>query len=427
MKKHNVLIYPCGADNALELFESIKNSVHINVFGANSKKSVADIVFENGVEILPNVYENNFINSLNCLIDKYSIDFIFPTHDDVIYFLSQYTNTINCTIIGADRYINEICRFKRKTYDLFRQFNFCPSLFQSDSPEIPFPAFVKPNVGHGSVGAYKINKREDLNPQMFDENIICEYLPGAEYTVDCFSDQEGKLKYSFPRERKSIRNGVSHVNIEPSPDIIEKAFQIAQIINNKLNFKGLWFFQLKEAINGDLKLLEICPRIATTMAYARYKGVNLPLLTIFAYLGMAVEISIKHNKIELFRYSSTKAFYTFFYRNVYIDFDDTIIINDMVSLDAISFLYQCRNTNRNIFLITKHQENIYSTLEYYNLPKSLFKSIIVLSMTDLKYNYVSEPDSIFIDNHYMERQEVFEKLGIPVFDVEGIKSLIKII
>lgn len=423
--KKNILIYPCGADNAIEIYESLRYSIHLNVYGANSQNSIADLLFENKIITLPNINEEGFIEKLNNVISEYGIDLIFPTHDDVVYFFSKKSNEIKTSIVGCDEVINEIARYKSKTYQYFHNSTFNPLVYNSIDEITEYPVFCKPNKGHGSIGAFKINTEAELKETFFSTNVITEFLPGAEYTVDCFSDKNNDLLYAFPRKRHLIRNGVSHINIEPEQGVIDKCFEIGKEINQKLKFKGLWFFQVKEDKNGNLKLLEICPRMATTMAFDRYKGVNLPLLSVFTYLNMDVEINVLHENIELYRYSLTKARYRFEYENVYIDFDDTIIINGKVCIDAIAFIYQAKNQNKKVYLITKHEFDLKETLNKYHISSDLFDEIIHLNMDDLKYNFMTKPSSIFIDNSYKERKEVFENTQMPVFDVDGIKSLIK--
>lgn len=423
--KKNILIYPCGADNALEVYESLRYSIHLNVYGANSKKSIADLIFENPVISLPNIFDENFLNELNRIIENYQIDLIFPTHDDVVYFFSQNINKINTEIVGADLLINDITRFKSKTYQAFRDKYFVPKQYFSSSEISEFPVFCKPDKGHGSIGAFKISTSIQLSAHLFDDNVITEFLPGDEYTVDCFSDRHRNLLYAFPRKRKVVRNGVSHVNIEPAQEIIDRCFEIATEINAKLKFKGLWFFQVKEDQSGKLKLLEICTRTATTMAFDRYKGVNLPLLSTFTYFDMDVEINVMHEDIELYRYSQTKAKYKFDYENVFIDFDDTLIINGKVCIDAISFIYQSKNLGKKVYLITKHEYKLQETLRRYHIAENLFDGIIHIEMNDQKFKYMQIPSSVFIDNFYKERKEVFEQTRMHVFDVDGIKSLIK--
>ncbi|MBA5628397.1 ATP-grasp domain-containing protein [Moheibacter lacus] len=425
MKKRNILIYPCGADNALEIYESLRYSVHLNVYGANSKESIADLIIENKVITLPNISEANFVDELNRIINTYSIDLIFPTHDDVVYFLSKNKDEINTKIVGVDPNINQVARYKSKTYDLLSKYDFVPRQYFKSNEISEYPIFCKPDKGHGSIGTFKINDASDLKDELFENNVVTEFLPGDEFTVDCFSDKNNELLYAFPRKRHLVRNGVSHINVEADQATIDACFEIGKKINDELKFKGLWFFQVKEDKSGDLKLLEICPRIATTMAFDRYKGVNLPLLTTFAYFDMDVEINVMHKDIELYRYSQTKAKYKIEYENLFIDFDDTLIINGKVCLDAISLVYQSKNQGKKVYLITKHEFDLKETLKKYHIAENLFDEIIHMEMNDQKFKYMQQPASIFVDNFYKERKEVFEQIGMPVFDVDGIKSLIK--
>lgn len=423
--KKNILIYPCGADNALELFYSLRYSVHLNVFGANSKDSIADLVWDKEIIYLSNITAENFWEEINQLIETYEIDMIFPTHDDVVYFFSKNLEKISIPIVGAEPLINEISRYKSKTYNFFKDEKFIPQQFHSIKDIKEYPVFIKPDKGQGSIGARKIYSDRDITEEVFINEVICEYLPGKEYTVDCFSDKNNELLYVFPRERYLIRNGVSHINKEANKDVVEKCKYIADKLNKKLKFKGLWFFQVKEDKNGALKLLEICPRIATTMAFDRYKGVNLPLLSVFVHLGMDVFTQIIHKNVELYRYSQTKPKYNCTYEHVYIDFDDTIIINNKVCIDAIAFIYQAKNEGKKVHLITKHEFNLKETLDRYHIPMEIFDQIIHIKMDELKFERMTNSSAIFIDNFYKERKEVFENLGIPVFDVEGIKGLLK--
>jgi aspartate 1-decarboxylase len=45
-------------------------------------------------------------------------------------------------------------------------------------------------------------------------------------------------------------------------------------------------------------------------------------------------------------------------------------------------------------------------------------------MEEEKFKHIEKEGSIFIDNHFLERAQVHKELGIPVFDVDAIESLI---
>ena len=109
------------------------------------------------------------------------------------------------------------------------------------------------------------------------------------------------------------------------------------------------------------------------------------------------------------------------YKEVYIDFDDTIIINGKVYLKAIWFLYQCINNKVPVNLLTRHENKIFDTLNKYRIP--LFKRIINVPDGKAKSDFIENRESIFIDNSFTERSEVKNTLNIPTFDVDGLDFL----
>jgi hypothetical protein len=109
---------------------------------------------------------------------------------------------------------------------------------------------------------------------------------------------------------------------------------------------------------------------------------------------------------------------------MYIDFDDTIIVNNKINLDAIQLIYKCINENVRIFLITKHNGDICNTLKTYNISLDLFDDIIHLNKSEEKTDFISLSNSIFVDDSFSERTKVNKKLNIPTFSVENIKLLL---
>jgi hypothetical protein len=86
-------------------------------------------------------------------------------------------------------------------------------------------------------------------------------------------------------------------------------------------------------------------------------------------------------------------------------------------------LYQCKNLNKKVILITRHENDLYKTFEKYNISKGLFNKIIHINFEENKTDYIEPNKAIFIDNAYQERKLVHDKFNIPVFDVEGIEVL----
>lgn len=423
--RNRVLVFPSGAENALEINEAIKYSVHVEVIPGSGRNDYSELIYENPVQKLPFLGAENFITELNKLIEKENIRLIFPTDDTASLHLVERADEIKAKIISADYRTNYICRYKRETYQLFKDEFFCPEIYETTLDDIKYPVFAKPNVGQGAQGV-KLIESQDVHKEYLNRDqdlIFAEYLPGKEYTIDCFTDRKGDLLFAGVRERTEVKMGISFRSRQA--ELTEEVKRIADTINQKLKFRGLWFFQLKEDAQGKLKLLEISTRTAGTMGFFRHKGVNLPLLSVCDALDMDVTINESSYGIELFRTTKNRFKYDFQYDYIYIDYDDTLIVNDKVNIVLMSFIYQCRNNGKKIIVITKHGTRFHKSLAKYAISPEIFDEIIILKMEDNKSDYILQESAIFIDNWYKERKEVSAKRGIPVFDVDIVESLIQ--
>lgn len=424
MKKINVLVFPCGSEIGLEIHRSLCFAKNITLFGGSSVNSNhGKFVFENYFEGLPNVDDPTFIDELNLIIDKYNIDFVFPAHDSVVVKLSQYKDILHCNVVGSPYETCKLTRSKKKTYEFFGKIIKTPRIYKKNEMNFEFPVFLKPDIGQGSKGTVLVQCAEEMNFYL-DNNpslLVLEYLPGTEYTVDCFTDRNGELKFVGARERARVTNGISVNSRKVMND--DEFIQIAKTINDSLKFRGMWFFQLKRNIDGELSLLEISARVSGTMGFFRNLGTNLPLMAIFDLLGHDIHINVNTYSLEMDRALVSSFLLDLEYDNVYIDFDDTLILNEQVNTVLITFIFQCINQNKKLFLITRHKDDINLSLKKYKLS-FIFGEVLHLKNGEHKSAYINPVNSIFIDDSFAERLEVSKKLGIPTFDLDSVESLI---
>ena len=422
--KKRVLIFPAGTEIAFEIVNALKYSKFVELFGGTSADDHSEFVYKNLIKGFPYINDGRFLDFLNDVIDKYEIDCIYPAHDSVSVFLSDKCDEIHAQVIIADKETTNICRSKKATYEYLKNYSFIPKTYEHADLVDSYPVFVKPTVGQGSNGARKVASRVELEEaiKQDDSLVICEYLPGMEYTVDCFTDNKGNLLVNKFRNRERIRNGIAVRSSQiTTPDEIS---EIAQTLNQKFCFVGAWFFQVKQASDGKYKLLEISPRIPGTMGLSRNTGINFPILTLFTFWGFDVSVIDNGYGITLDR-----AFYSAYqiqieYEHVYLDFDNTMIVNGKVNQDIMRFIYQAVNQGKKLHLFSRHSTDIYQDLKKYRIAEDLFESIDVISLEDEKHRYINEEKSIFIDDSFAERKKVHQNLGIAVFDVDMVESLI---
>ncbi|MCR4612051.1 MAG: ATP-grasp domain-containing protein [Lachnospiraceae bacterium] len=423
MKPKKVLIFPAGTEIAFEIHNALKYSKFVELYGANSMPSHAEFVFERCYEGLPFEKEPGFIDALNALIDKWHIDYIYPARDSACLILTCEAANLHTEVVTSPLRTVEICRSKNRTYEFFEGEDFIPRNYHSIEEIQEYPVFAKPSVGQGSVGARRINSAEELMGllSLEEEYVICEYLPGEEFTVDCFTDRHGKLRVCHPRNRERIKTGIS---VRSSLILLDDEIKrIAERINEKLVFNGAWFFQVKKDANGRYVLMEASPRIPGTMGVSRNLGINYPLLTLYNMWGYDVDIIDNETNITLDRAFISRYKTSVKYQKVYIDFDDTLYIRDKVNVMMVAFLYQCVNKGIPIILLTKHSNNIHDSLKKYKISEELFSEIIHIEQQEDKSKYI-EADGILIDDSFAERKNVRDKVGIPVYDLDMIESLI---
>ena len=418
IRTQNVLVFPAGTEIGLEIHNALKYSKFVKLFGANSIPAHEEFVFENYIpDPAPFADSPELVPYLNRIIDEHHIDWIYPAHDSVLLALAEQREHLHCPIIAPATKTVQICRDKNKTYDFFNGQWYITNYYRS-AEEVPYyPVFIKPTVGQGATDARRIDDREHLEEAIASgtEYAICEYLPGNEYTIDCFTDRNRKLIFANFRMRDIITSGIA-VQSHPMP-VDEEVWKIAEDINEKLEFIGSWFFQLKKNTRGEYKLLEIAPRIAGTTTVTRNLGVNLEMLTIFTFCGYDVEILNNGNE-EVMGRAFDRCFKTSIaYDTVYLNFEDTLIVHGKVNTELIRFLYQARNQGKKIVLFKPAAAN----LGEYRIAESLFDKILDDSF-ETKTNHVKN-DGIYIDESY-EMRKYFHGKKIPIFEVSMIESLL---
>ncbi|WP_040278212.1 ATP-grasp domain-containing protein [Psychroserpens damuponensis] len=422
MKNFTILVFPCGSEIGLEIHRSLKFSSHISLIGLSSVEDHGRMVYDQYIGDVPFYNEKGFLQKLNAIIKAHQVDAIYPAMDSVISFLAKHKSELHCNLITSVSDTTELCLSKTKTYQFCQNIINTPDIFNNIDHIKNFPVFMKPDIGYGSRGAKKIHSISEGHEHIkqFPSSIILEYLPGNEFTIDCFTNRHGKLLFSGARERKRIQNGIS---VQTVPVENKDAFiKIAEQINKVIEFRGAWFFQVKKNKHGELVLLEIASRLAGSSSLYRNLGVNFALLSV--YDAFDIDVNIFHNSynLELDRALTNKYIINIEYHSVYIDFDDCLLIRGKINTDLVKFIFQLINEQKRVVLITKHKNDILKTLKEYKLSE-LFDEIIHLSITDKKYKYIPNKNTIFIDDSYAERYEVYKNLNIPVFAPDNIEAL----
>ncbi len=403
---------------AREICNSLSTARGVRLFGAGYDITASESFPYDYFDFLGVLGSMNLVEELKNIVTLREIDQIIFAHDSWIFETRNLDFINRAKIIKNSSLTIEKCSFKSSTYDFLRGILPTPETFKSVHEVRDFPVFIKPDRGQGSVGALKICDHQELRPFIdskgffTDSLIVSEFLPGKEYTVDCFSDLNGNLMYASPRIRLSIKSGLA---IETRVIKHAELSNWAKIISKTIAITGPWFFQVKEDVEGSLKLMEIGLRIAGGSAVQRLKGVNLSRLCLFQSQGVELEIldrkSYPHRSADMVDFD-------FDFQEIYVDYDDTIIIESSLNYKLIEFLKLQVSKGKPVTLITRHSGNLKKSLSDFHL-NNIFSRIIHITDGCPKSKYIHGASNfLFIDDSFRERRDVSLHFGSSVLALD---------
>ena len=422
--KKNILVFPCGSEIGLDIYSSVCYSTYFHLIGGSSVDDHGKFVYEDYIPQIPFADTPEFIPAIARIVRERKIDAVYPAMDSVITILKEHEVEIGCRVVASPVETTQICLSKELTYQKLSELIRTPNVYGKENiPSGEFPVFAKPKIGYGAKGTKKLCNQEEVNSFVKDKNdiLILEYLPGEEYTVDCFTDKEGNLLYSAARKRNRVKDGIS-VNTY-YVDEQEEFKKIAKSINSKVRFRGAWFYQVKRDRKGALCLLEIASRLGGSSLLSRALGVNFALLSLFDIFDYKVSVMMNDYRVELDRALENKYKANIEFDSVYCDYDDCLILDKtIVNVELVKFLYQCINRGKKIYLLTKHDGDLKEELINFRLDH-LFDEVMHIEKNANKADYICGKKAIFIDDSNAERVNIKQELGIPVFSPEMLDVL----
>ncbi len=427
MEEIRIMVFPCGSEIGLELHRALKNIRFIDLYGASGADDHGRWVYQKYIGDIPFITDPACVDVLNRHIDEKRIDFIFPALDSVMTALSAQRDRLHAKLLAAPDETVRICRSKARTYARLAGCDFLPRVYHTPDEVQTFPVIIKPAESQGSQGFAILENAAQLRYEWQNrtaEQVVCEYLGGEEYTVSCFTDRHGALRFTSCRDRRRVKSGISvrSALVPTEPRVAE----IAAAINRRLKLRGAWFFQLKKNQSGDYRLLECACRVAGTACVERAAGVNLPLLTVFDALDMDVEIEPQTDRVEVDRALHNVFRVGIDYDEVYLDFDDTLILRGRIHFTVLRFIYQCVANKIPVILLTRHDTDVTADLKAYRIDPALFDRIICLPRSARKIDHITpSPKALFIDDSFAERKAMQEAFGIRTWGVDAVEALLE--
>jgi carbamoyl-phosphate synthase large subunit len=462
MTLQRVLVFPCGTGVALEIYDALCNRKEIELYGASADDNNHGCLLPykhvtTGLPLLA-AEPDRLLEALFSLVTKHQITAIIPAYDDAINYLAAPARRLRLEAAGAKVITSawdvcDIARSKSRTYACLQDVVRTPRVLSLDRPlsdPLSYPVFVKPDAGSSARGANVVRNDEELRVfrRACQDPIVLEYLPGEEYTIDCFSDRDGGVLFVGPRRRCRVRDGMAMrteailkdgETLEGLETLEGQFTSMAKRIWSKLAFWGAWFFQVKRAADGSLALLEVAPRIAGAMGLYRNLGINMPLLSLLE--ADRQPISLLFNAKHYSSFILDKGFINRFkadmlspFDMVYVDLEDTLVVHGKVNLQLIQLLYQCVNDGVSLKLVTRcaQPELVLVAHKLQALFEPLSDNVVTVPRGRKKSEFIpcrgaksSSIAAIFIDDSFSERLDVAQQCEWPTFDTNMLECLLR--
>lgn len=236
-------------------------------------------------ELAPHSNDENYVEWLNGLVKKYSIDLIIPSIEIDLYKWTENHDKIKAsgtTVLLNKIELIELCKDKWEFYKCLESEKSPYAIeshltgnFEELKNKLGLPFLLKPRRGYASRGIVivKTEKDFDLHSQDLGSILIAQPIVGnndEEYSASAFCDGVGGYFASMTIKRKLARDGYTEKAEVVNLDEINSAMADLCKIFNPI---GPTNFQFR-AHNGVMKLLEINPRISSSTSIRTAFGYN---------------------------------------------------------------------------------------------------------------------------------------------------------
>lgn len=318
-----VLLTAVGCPGGPSIIHSLRQDPNIYIVGTDMREDVPGKYLVDQFYQIPAGKSMEFIPSILEIVKKEKIDVLLPLATFELLTLSQNRHKfsdLNCEVCVSEYESLLKANDRFLLYETFKDTGLTPqykklsdgNTIKEESKLLGYPnekVVVKPFISHGSIGLRiiddgvnlydnYINKKPNtlhipmgFTEQIFrnqkpDNIMLSEHLSGKEYGVDLLlHPKSGKVLQAIVRD-----NGeVFHSEISNGKIINDNRFlEACNLVLSRLNLAYTINIDFKLNQNGEIKLLEINPRLPATSFLAFSGGFNFPLYSIYLALNMDI-------------------------------------------------------------------------------------------------------------------------------------------
>ena len=297
----NVLLSAVGRRAYLvEYFQQALAPCGGKVVAANATMDATGMLTADVAELLPLAKSPEYIDAMLAVCKRHAIKLLFSLHDWEAPYIARARERfleIGTTPVMPSSDVMNICLDKFKMFEQMNRLGIpTPRTYLDRAAaerELTFPMIVKPRLGQGSLGLFKVNTPDELAwayqlSQSVTESfsvdaavadcempnvLVQECIAGDEYGCDIVNDLQGNFVTAFVKRKLAMRAGETDVAVTvEEPRIVECARAIAAWSRHP-GIMDTDFFLDRE---GKAWLLEMNPRFGGGYPFSHVAGADLP-------------------------------------------------------------------------------------------------------------------------------------------------------
>lgn len=285
-KRINILLSGAGGASAIGAIKSLRMSdPTVKIIATDSNPLSAGFHLADRLYVVSPSNDKMFMTDIYNIIEVENVDLIMPTSGHDILPLSANKSKLEemgVTCFFSDYSVVRVCDSKYKFYNMIGDKFPIPTYSLHQNVIEDYPVFVRPDCGKGSRDTYLCHTEESVIHVMAKHKrmLVCEYLPGTEYTIDILSTLDSTPICAIPRERVEVKAGIS----SKGKVIIDGQIEgLCMTLAGFLRLKGPSCIQMKRDKDGNLKFIEANARMGGGTIMSTLAGVNIPELILKLY------------------------------------------------------------------------------------------------------------------------------------------------
>ena len=308
-----VLVTGMGSANSVAIVKGLRldRELNVRVVGTDifRRDEIAGSFFCDEFYTVPLATQPNYIETLLGICERERVGVMFPVIEPELPAIAARRDEFEARgvfVWVSDLVTIQTCNDKMNTFRFCREHGFpTPQTWTAAEivgreAQLPYPVFVKPKDGNGSIGATAVHSVSALADALkgCKEPIVQAFAYGDEYTIDTASDAEGRVFACVPRERIATKAGVTHKGrTVHDPDLIElttrlvTALKIRGACNTQIRVNRNQLGTVTNTENGGsaMQIIDINPRFPGALPLTIAAGVNSPVLLTRLALGESLD------------------------------------------------------------------------------------------------------------------------------------------